>query len=91
MKFSETFVGRAKELTVNKSRLESLLVGTPFVTSVVGDAGIGKTKYCAVVMQMATDFGITVVRSVSSDHGGVGLRKRRCLGRFRWLQGPPSI
>jgi predicted ATPase len=72
MKFSETFVGRAKELTVNKSRLESLLVGTPFVTSVVGDAGIGKTKYCAVVMQMATDFGITVVRSVSSDHGGVG-------------------
>jgi len=72
MRYPEPFVGRNQELSLLKARLESLRVGTSFVTSVVGEAGIGKTTFCTAVIQMAHDSGIRTVRSVSRDHGAFG-------------------
>ncbi len=64
------FVGRYRELTLLREGLGQLAHGSPMITSVVGEAGIGKTALVSQAMDSAAGLGIRVARSSAVEGGG---------------------
>ena len=64
------FVGRYRELTLLRKGLGQLAHGSPMITSVVGEAGIGKTALVSQAMDSAAGLGIRVARSSAVEGGG---------------------
>ncbi|MCI0881648.1 MAG: ATP-binding protein, partial [Chloroflexi bacterium] len=70
MRSGSVFVGRYRELTLLREGLGQLAHGSPMITSVVGEAGIGKTALVSQAIDSAAGLGIRVARSSAVEGGG---------------------
>lgn len=64
-----TFIGRDTEYAVLQRHLEIAQTGKPQIVSIVGDAGLGKSRLCHEFTENLANRGMRVLRGTGVPHG----------------------